>query len=112
MDSLAAATAPKLVIPATNSPSSVQRLLGSRLNLKRTRKKLLRAHAAENTRPRSTAIDFSDPQWPSRFQEDFEARFNIPHLTDVFRDDVVPIPSTFCLKMRYLENLILCVRLF
>ncbi|KAI8536384.1 hypothetical protein RHMOL_Rhmol10G0252900 [Rhododendron molle] len=103
MDSLAAATAPKLVIPATNSPPSVQRLIGSRLILKRTGKKLFRAHAAENTRPRSAAgatIDFSDPRWPSRFQEDFEARFNIPHLTDVFRDAVVPIPSTFCLRMR------------
>lgn len=64
--------------------------------------------AAENTRPRSTAaaaIDFSDPRWPERFKEDFEARFNIPHLTDVFGDDVVPIPSTFCLKMRYVPGI-------
>nr|XP_028950304.1 ATP-dependent 6-phosphofructokinase 5, chloroplastic-like [Malus domestica] len=44
-------------------------------------------------------IDFSDPDWKSKFQGDFEKRFNIPHITDVFPDSV-PIPSTFCLRMR------------
>ncbi|KAL6222857.1 hypothetical protein ACLB2K_006247 [Fragaria x ananassa] len=44
-------------------------------------------------------IDFSDPDWKSKFQSDFEKRFAIPHITDVF-PDAVPIPSTFCLKMR------------
>lgn len=47
----------------------------------------------------STAIDFSDPDWKIKFQEDWEARFRLPHLTDVF-PDAPPIPSTFCLKMR------------
>ncbi|KAJ6732744.1 hypothetical protein OIU74_004649 [Salix koriyanagi] len=44
-------------------------------------------------------IDFSDPDWKTKYQRDFESRFNIPHITDVF-PDADPIPSTFCLKMR------------
>ncbi|TQD82987.1 hypothetical protein C1H46_031456 [Malus baccata] len=44
-------------------------------------------------------IDVSDPDWKSKFQGDFDEQFNIPHITDVFPDSV-PIPSTFCLKMR------------
>ncbi|KAB2612721.1 6-phosphofructokinase 5 [Pyrus ussuriensis x Pyrus communis] len=48
-------------------------------------------------------IDFSDPNWKSRFQMDFEKRFNIPHITDVF-PDFVPIPSTFCLRMRRMTS--------
>lgn len=44
-------------------------------------------------------IDFSDPDWKLKYQEDFESRFRIPHLTDVF-PDAVSYPSTFCLKMR------------
>jgi len=107
MDSLTAATATNhLLTPPANSHSSTQRLLApilppSSLNFNRIRKKF-RVHAAENTRPPSaaSAIDFSDPSWPSKFQKDFEARFSIPHLSDIFHDDVVPIPSTFCLKMR------------
>ncbi|XP_028783899.1 ATP-dependent 6-phosphofructokinase 5, chloroplastic, partial [Neltuma alba] len=46
-----------------------------------------------------SSIDFSDPDWKAKFQKDFEARFRLPHITDVFPDDL-PIPSTFCLKMR------------
>lgn len=52
---------------------------------------------------KSSNIDFSDPDWKSKYEEDFESRFNIPHLTDVF-DDAVSYPSTFCLKMRYSLN--------
>jgi len=44
-------------------------------------------------------IDFSDPDWKTNYQRDFERRFNIPHITDIF-PDADPIPSTFCLKMR------------
>ncbi|KAB1214532.1 6-phosphofructokinase 5, chloroplastic [Morella rubra] len=47
----------------------------------------------------SPSVDYNDPDWKSKFQKDFEKRFNIPHITDVF-DDAVPIPSTFCLRMR------------
>ncbi|XP_031375518.1 ATP-dependent 6-phosphofructokinase 5, chloroplastic-like isoform X1 [Punica granatum] len=44
-------------------------------------------------------IDFSDPNWKPKFQRDFENRFRLPHLTDIF-PDAPTIPSTFCLKMR------------
>ncbi|PHT31233.1 ATP-dependent 6-phosphofructokinase 5, chloroplastic [Capsicum baccatum] len=46
----------------------------------------------------SNNIDFSDPEWKVKYQREFEARFNIPHITDVF-PDAVSYPSTFCLKM-------------
>ncbi|XVE86845.1 hypothetical protein DITRI_Ditri18aG0067900 [Diplodiscus trichospermus] len=44
-------------------------------------------------------IDFSDPDWKSKFQQDFEKRFNIPHITDLL-PDAHSFPSTFCLRMR------------
>lgn len=44
-------------------------------------------------------IDFGDPEWKNKYQEDFEQRFSLPHLSDIFKD-LKPIPSTFCLKMR------------
>ncbi|XP_027921497.1 ATP-dependent 6-phosphofructokinase 5, chloroplastic-like [Vigna unguiculata] len=47
----------------------------------------------------TSAIDFSDPDWKTKFQQDWKARFRLPHLTDIF-PDAPPIPSTFCLKMR------------
>ncbi|XP_058179592.1 ATP-dependent 6-phosphofructokinase 5, chloroplastic-like [Rhododendron vialii] len=72
---------------------------------KSNRRQRIRAHA-ENTRPPSSAasaaaaaIDYSDPNWKSKFQKEFESRYGIPHLTDVIHD-AVPIPSTFCLRMR------------
>ncbi|KAF2322149.1 hypothetical protein GH714_007894 [Hevea brasiliensis] len=49
-------------------------------------------------RKQSPAIDFSDPDWKIKYQTDFQWRFNIPHITDIF-PDAAPIPSTFCLKM-------------
>ncbi|OVA01809.1 Phosphofructokinase domain [Macleaya cordata] len=52
-----------------------------------------------HTETRNQSIDFNDPEWKIKFQEDFERRFYIPHLSD-FLNDVVPIPSTFCLKSR------------
>lgn len=41
-------------------------------------------------------IDFSDPNWKQHYQEDFESRFNLPHLRDIL--DVKPRPTTFSLK--------------
>lgn len=43
-------------------------------------------------------IDFKDPDWKSKFQEDFEDRFNLPHLKDIF--DIKTRPTTFSLKSR------------
>ncbi|PSS26547.1 ATP-dependent 6-phosphofructokinase [Actinidia chinensis var. chinensis] len=96
MDSLAAAIAPKLVVPARNSHFSGGRLLGKSLLRPKSNRisRKIRLHA-----DKTTQINFTDPDWKSKFQKNFEARFSIPHLTDVFLD-AVPIPSTFCLKMR------------
>ncbi|PIA56288.1 hypothetical protein AQUCO_00700550v1 [Aquilegia coerulea] len=45
-------------------------------------------------------MDCNDPSWKTKSEEDFENnRFQIPHLTEIFVDDV-SIPSTFCLKSR------------
>ncbi|MED6131818.1 ATP-dependent 6-phosphofructokinase 5, chloroplastic, variant 2 [Stylosanthes scabra] len=54
---------------------------------------------AINNNKNNNKIDFSDPDWKTKFQQDFQARFRLPHLTDIF-PDAPPIPSTFCLKMR------------
>ncbi|KNA06576.1 hypothetical protein SOVF_179750, partial [Spinacia oleracea] len=43
-------------------------------------------------------IDFSDPDWKTEYQKDFENTFNLPHLKDVL--DVKPRPSTFSLMHR------------
>jgi 6-phosphofructokinase 1 len=49
-------------------------------------------------------LDFSNPNWKKQFQEDFDRRFSLPHLTDVI--DVEPRPTTFSLKSRTpLENI-------
>ena len=45
-----------------------------------------------------TQLDFSNPDWKTQFQEDFDKRFSLPHLTDVI--DVEPRPTTFSLKSR------------
>ncbi|XP_010526665.1 PREDICTED: ATP-dependent 6-phosphofructokinase 5, chloroplastic [Tarenaya hassleriana] len=59
----------------------------------------VRAVQQQSKRSAAAAIDFSDPEWKYKYQRDFEQRFSIPHLTDVF-PDAEAIPSTFCLKMR------------
>lgn len=46
----------------------------------------------------SSDIDFSDPNWKQKYQEDFEKRFDLPHLKDLF--DITPLPTTFNLKLR------------
>ncbi|WOL10767.1 ATP-dependent 6-phosphofructokinase 5, chloroplastic-like isoform X3 [Canna indica] len=43
-------------------------------------------------------IDFSDPDWKKHYQEDFDRRFNLPHLMDIL--DIKPRPTTFSLKSR------------
>ncbi|KAL2898588.1 ATP-dependent 6-phosphofructokinase 5 chloroplastic, partial [Bienertia sinuspersici] len=44
-------------------------------------------------------IDFSDPDWKARYQQDFESRFSLPHLKDVL--DVKPRPTTFSLMQSF-----------
>ncbi|KAJ4820283.1 ATP-dependent 6-phosphofructokinase [Rhynchospora pubera] len=43
-------------------------------------------------------IDISNPDWKKKIEDDFERRFNLPHLRDVL--DVEPRPTTFSLKSR------------
>lgn len=56
-------------------------------------------HSSRSSTASAASVDFSDPDWKIKFQEDWEARFRLPHLTDIF-PNAPPIPSTFCLKMR------------
>ncbi|KAL4579706.1 hypothetical protein LXL04_015865 [Taraxacum kok-saghyz] len=70
---------------------------GERPNMIRVCKRTRCVASAEKTS--KSAIDFSDPEWKTKFEEDFEKRFNIPHMSDFF-PDAVSYPSTFCLRMR------------
>lgn len=51
------------------------------------------------SRNNTTTIDYTDPDWKTKFTENFEKRFRLPHVTDTLPDSV-SMPSTFCLKMR------------
>ncbi|KAH6808125.1 phosphofructokinase 5 [Perilla frutescens var. frutescens] len=76
-------------------------------NRKRIRRKIeLSARAEKNVSATATAtqsIDYSDPDWKTKYQDEFEARFRIPHIADVLTD-AVSYPSTFCLRMRTPES--------
>ncbi|XP_052725579.1 ATP-dependent 6-phosphofructokinase 5, chloroplastic isoform X1 [Vigna angularis] len=51
---------------------------------------------SQSSNSNSTAeIDFSDPDWKTKFKNDFEDRFRLPHVTDIF-PDAASMPSTFC----------------
>ncbi|BAF23810.2 Os08g0439000 [Oryza sativa Japonica Group] len=41
-------------------------------------------------------LDFNDPSWKQKFQEDWDKRFNLPRITDIY--DLKPRPTTFSLK--------------
>ncbi|KAL6655585.1 hypothetical protein ACP70R_006411 [Stipagrostis hirtigluma subsp. patula] len=41
-------------------------------------------------------LDFSDPSWKQKYQEDWDKRFSLPHITDIY--DLEPRPTTFSLK--------------
>ncbi|CAN4090021.1 unnamed protein product [Withania somnifera] len=99
MESLSPAIGQKAILPSTTSRHSNHDLFLTSVksrtvwNLNRSRQRLrIRAVAG-------TGSDFSDPDWKLKYQREFEARFNIPHITDVFHD-AISYPSTFCLKMR------------
>uniref|UniRef100_A0A453QLQ6 Phosphofructokinase domain-containing protein n=1 Tax=Aegilops tauschii subsp. strangulata TaxID=200361 RepID=A0A453QLQ6_AEGTS len=40
-------------------------------------------------------LDFNDPSWKQKFQEDWDNRFNLPRITDIY--DLKPRPTTFSL---------------
>jgi len=41
-------------------------------------------------------LDFNNPSWKQKFQEDWEELFNLPSITDIY--DLKPRPTTFSLK--------------
>lgn len=41
-------------------------------------------------------LDFNDLSWKQKFQEEWERRFNLPSITDIY--DLKPRPTTFSLK--------------
>ncbi|KAI4328148.1 hypothetical protein L6164_020529 [Bauhinia variegata] len=101
MGTISHAISPKLSLPHQNTVRSYafsrsnhrfQTLMPSKVSRK------VRVFA-ELRKQSTSSIDFSDPDWKTKFQRDFEQRFRLPHITDIF-EDAVPIPSTFCLKMR------------
>lgn len=60
----------------------------------------LRKHFFTNVRAviADPEIDFKDPDWKRKLEENFEERFKLPHLKD--RIDIKPRPTTFSLKSR------------
>ncbi|KAK6150368.1 hypothetical protein DH2020_015300 [Rehmannia glutinosa] len=99
MDALSPTIKSGLVLPPRTARSDHALLsFGSYKNpnhSKRTRiRKRIEVKAQEGKKQAS--IDFSDPDWKSKYQNDFEARFRIPHLTDVLHDAVsTPVSSDF-----------------
>ena len=41
-------------------------------------------------------LDFTDPSWNQKYQEDWNRRFSLPHITDIY--DLEPRRITFSLK--------------
>lgn len=66
---------------------------------KRIRRKIEVKARGEKEVLTAVSIDYSDPDWKSKYQQDFEARFRIPRISDVLHD-TVSYPSTFGLRMR------------
>ncbi|XP_009599322.1 ATP-dependent 6-phosphofructokinase 5, chloroplastic [Nicotiana tomentosiformis] len=107
MESLSPAIGQKAILRYTTTHSDHDLFLSSvRLRTVRnpsrvSRRLRIRVQAKNGASENATGggIDFSDPNWKLKYQREFEARFNIPHITDVF-PDAVEYPSTFCLKMR------------
>ncbi|XP_031498832.1 ATP-dependent 6-phosphofructokinase 5, chloroplastic [Nymphaea colorata] len=81
----------KLAAPASASfqPRRITRLAPSRRR---------RSRISAKVASQELELDFSDPAWKTKYQEDFKRRFSLPHLRDIL--DVKPIPSTFCLQSR------------
>ena len=81
-----------LILRKPRSPAANPSLISSRSSF-------TRASAVEHGKT-SVSIDLSDPNWKRKYEREFEERFSIPHITDVF-PDAEAIRSTFCLKMRF-----------
>ncbi|XP_044397596.1 ATP-dependent 6-phosphofructokinase 5, chloroplastic isoform X3 [Triticum aestivum] len=64
------------------------------LNERKSRKGSAALHA--RAIPGNLDLDFGDPSWKQKYQEDWDRRFSLPHITDVF--DLEPRLTTFSLK--------------
>ncbi|KAK1370846.1 ATP-dependent 6-phosphofructokinase [Heracleum sosnowskyi] len=106
MDSISSAIASNLLFPATKplyDHSTTSSLSFSpaihTLKSKNSSRTRLLTRASSEIKSVSSPIDFSDPDWKIKYEKDFETRFHLPHLTDVYAD-AGSYPSTFCLRMR------------
>lgn len=104
MESLSPAIGQKAIFPSTTGYTDHDLFLDSvkvrtERNFNRACRRLRIRVQPKNAAAGVGGIDFSDPDWKLKYSREFEARFNIPHMTDVF-PDAVSYPSTFCLKMR------------
>lgn len=88
--------------PALIPPLRTDHFDHARLSFASVTNRKLIARAAAAT------IDYGDPDWKTKYRDEFEARFRIPHFTDVL-DDAVSYPSTFCLRMRFVVRVRVCV---
>lgn len=71
----------------------------SSLNLRRLERKIRAGSQITNARRVvELEVDIDDPQWKKNFQEDFDKRFNLPHLKDIL--DIKTRLTTFSLKSR------------
>ncbi|CAN4114853.1 unnamed protein product [Withania somnifera] len=98
MDSLSPATGPKTTLLLSTTVSGESELIIGSFKWPPVARRKMRMRVVAS-KAVSNNIDFSDPDWKVKYQREFEARFNIPHITDVF-PNAVSYPSTFCLKMR------------
>ncbi|KAH0777636.1 hypothetical protein KY290_009047 [Solanum tuberosum] len=103
MESLSPAIRSNRIRPSTTNSGENELLISSvkwiKLPPVARRKMRMRVAAQSSNFVVPNNINFSDPDWKVKYEREFEARFNIPHITDVF-PDAVSYPSTFCLKMR------------
>ncbi|XP_049372284.1 ATP-dependent 6-phosphofructokinase 5, chloroplastic [Solanum verrucosum] len=103
MESLSPAIGSTPIRPSTTISGENELLISSVKSIKMPpvarRKMRMRVAAQSSNFVVPNNINFSDPDWKVKYEREFEARFNIPHITDVF-PDAVSYPSTFCLKMR------------
>ncbi|KAL8480980.1 hypothetical protein ACS0TY_027495 [Phlomoides rotata] len=102
MDALLPAINPAPILPPRTSRFDHALLsFGSHTNLKSNRIWTRSRIEVKAQAEQQWSIDFSDPDWKSKYQSDFEERFRIPHITDAL-PGAVSYPSTFCLRMRFL----------
>ncbi|KAL3630493.1 ATP-dependent 6-phosphofructokinase 5, chloroplastic [Castilleja foliolosa] len=104
MEALLLGTKPAFYLPPPAAPCDHKVFSLGSLKTPKSNRRRFRRKIEVNARPEkiissSASIDFSDPDWKSKYQNEFEARFSLPHITDALHDEVSH-PSTFCLKMR------------